>query len=311
MIELQCTHCGERMQIDDAFAGGVCRCRYCKTIQTVPSKHKLGQAAQTPTPQPVRTGTSLGQAPGGSGTGLEELGELVSSGGLGSGMRAKARKASAKPAQPSTTARPVWIWAGAGGLLVVAVLVVAAVLLVGGDEPVEVRTPGVLGLVLPEAGTVVYVVDVGPSFEEYRRELARAVEDSVTSLGNGRGVQVVLAGRAPGLSFPAGPTMRTNQTGPDLAATLMAMDAEDTSDLQAGLALAETAAADDGVIVLISGKAWQIAPQFLVPSDPGVPVYTVAVGGDHFDGTFAKLAADTGGRSIALTQAELQSAVNP
>ena len=40
MISLTCTSCKKVLQIDDAFAGGVCRCQYCGTIQTVPASLK-------------------------------------------------------------------------------------------------------------------------------------------------------------------------------------------------------------------------------------------------------------------------------
>lgn len=43
MIELQCSNCGRAQQLDAAFAGCVCRCRYCAAIQTVPAE----QAAAT------------------------------------------------------------------------------------------------------------------------------------------------------------------------------------------------------------------------------------------------------------------------
>jgi von Willebrand factor type A domain len=42
MIRLECSNCNKVLTIDDAFAGGVCRCQYCGTIQTVP---KPGQPA--------------------------------------------------------------------------------------------------------------------------------------------------------------------------------------------------------------------------------------------------------------------------
>lgn len=38
MIRLECSNCKTVLNIDDAFAGGVCRCQYCGTIQTVPKK---------------------------------------------------------------------------------------------------------------------------------------------------------------------------------------------------------------------------------------------------------------------------------
>ena len=40
MISLTCTSCKRVLEIDDAFAGGVCRCQHCGTIQTVPSSLK-------------------------------------------------------------------------------------------------------------------------------------------------------------------------------------------------------------------------------------------------------------------------------
>ena len=40
MISLTCTSCKKVLQIDDAFAGGVCRCQHCGTIQTVPASLK-------------------------------------------------------------------------------------------------------------------------------------------------------------------------------------------------------------------------------------------------------------------------------
>jgi hypothetical protein len=48
MISLTCTSCKKVLQIDDAFAGGVCRCQYCGTIQTVPASLKQASRAGTP-----------------------------------------------------------------------------------------------------------------------------------------------------------------------------------------------------------------------------------------------------------------------
>ena len=45
MISLTCTSCKKVLEIDDAFAGGVCRCQFCGTIQTVPASLKKGAAA--------------------------------------------------------------------------------------------------------------------------------------------------------------------------------------------------------------------------------------------------------------------------
>ena len=49
MISLECSNCKTVLNIDDAFAGGVCRCQQCGTIQTVP---KIGQRPSNPMEEP-------------------------------------------------------------------------------------------------------------------------------------------------------------------------------------------------------------------------------------------------------------------
>ncbi|HEX8523008.1 MAG TPA: hypothetical protein VF669_12190 [Tepidisphaeraceae bacterium] len=44
MISLPCSHCQTVLTIDEAFAGGVCRCQHCGTIQTVPANLKKGDS---------------------------------------------------------------------------------------------------------------------------------------------------------------------------------------------------------------------------------------------------------------------------
>ena len=56
MIQLKCTQCSTVLSIDDAFAGGVCRCQHCGTIQTVPAQNQAsqpGDAAEPPSPKPL------------------------------------------------------------------------------------------------------------------------------------------------------------------------------------------------------------------------------------------------------------------
>ena len=55
MISLACTSCKKQLEIDDAFAGGVCRCQHCGTIQTVPASLKR-------TPQPGGARAPVGAA---------------------------------------------------------------------------------------------------------------------------------------------------------------------------------------------------------------------------------------------------------
>ena len=56
-IRVQCNRCAKRISIDEAFAGGVCRCPYCTAINNVPKDSAARTAAAK---RPV-------QAPAGSG----------------------------------------------------------------------------------------------------------------------------------------------------------------------------------------------------------------------------------------------------
>src|SRR5207248_1914654 len=84
MISLTCTHCKAVLTIDDAFAGGACRCQHCGTIQTVPTKLK-GSAAGAHVATPGKT-LYRNKARGSSGTGLDDLADAVLSSGLSSEM---------------------------------------------------------------------------------------------------------------------------------------------------------------------------------------------------------------------------------
>ena len=100
MIRISCTNCKTILSIDDAFAGGVCRCQHCGTIQTVPAKARDGAVVGV-------SGQSIGgakayfqngDAP--SGTGLDELAGIVVSSGLSSSRLTRGnRKPDTKPAE--------------------------------------------------------------------------------------------------------------------------------------------------------------------------------------------------------------------
>jgi len=113
------------LEMDDAFAGGVCRCQHCGTIQTVPS-HLKGSAVAAGAPAKsvyqgagaAKTGTRA------DGTGLYDLADAVASSGLSrsslkdrppvSGFeRVEAKKGAAVP--PNRT--PLLI--GAGAIIVI------------------------------------------------------------------------------------------------------------------------------------------------------------------------------------------------
>jgi hypothetical protein len=121
MIQINCTNCKALLQIDEAFAGGVCRCRHCGTIQTVPKhlKNANGEAAESVAAAAATEAVGSGKAaktlyqkkrsvsdPGGagSGTGLDDLAGIVASSGLAS-IRLQQKKE--KEAAASSAGAPV------------------------------------------------------------------------------------------------------------------------------------------------------------------------------------------------------------
>ena len=128
MIVLTCTNCRARLEMDDAFAGGVCRCMYCGTIQTVPSHLKRPGAAtkvkvihQTQ-PRPTRGLTGNGSGEADASGELDQLADVVAatsgsssgSGLTGSGLTGSGLCASAPPPPPrvrvATFAPPAPWW---------------------------------------------------------------------------------------------------------------------------------------------------------------------------------------------------------
>src|ERR671913_500563 len=100
MISITCTNCQTQLSIDDAFAGGVCRCQHCGTIQTVPSKKKAGAGA-TAAGLGVKTPKTLYAKrvrDASVGTGLDELAEVVTSSGLtSSGLSSRSARPPGAP----------------------------------------------------------------------------------------------------------------------------------------------------------------------------------------------------------------------
>ena len=132
MIQINCTNCKALLQIDDAFAGGVCRCRHCGTIQTVPKHLKDGNGDDSGVTAAAAIGAS-GKAPktlyqkkrsavtdpggAGSGTGLDDLAGIVASSGLSSGRLQKKPSSAARVMAPLKDRKTMIILASAGGVI--------------------------------------------------------------------------------------------------------------------------------------------------------------------------------------------------
>ncbi|HYE19930.1 MAG TPA: hypothetical protein VEA69_15885 [Tepidisphaeraceae bacterium] len=155
MIQINCTQCKTLLTIDEAFAGGVCRCQHCGTIQTVP-KHLKDQPANdggggsggiatqvaTKTQKTLyQKKTAVGDGGGNSGTGLDDLANIVSSGltsnrlkkkGDGGGGNGAGTK-SARVAAPAANRKMVMILSGAGVVIALLVGIIVVMALKGGD----------------------------------------------------------------------------------------------------------------------------------------------------------------------------------
>src|SRR3982751_3985545 len=113
MITVICTQCRGRLAKGDALAGGVCRCQYCGTIQTVPSLSKIkrqmspmGSApgAAPPAVAPASPQPQASGAPAHEPSGLDALAEAVaSSSGLGRGSLRSGGSTSPPGTPPDTT----------------------------------------------------------------------------------------------------------------------------------------------------------------------------------------------------------------
>jgi hypothetical protein len=115
MISVICTQCRARLEMDDAFAGGVCRCQYCGTIQTVPSLSKIKRQTSpigsapgaAPAVAPASPRPQASDAPAAEPSGLDALAEAVaSSSGLGRGSLRSGGAASPPGAPADSAASP-------------------------------------------------------------------------------------------------------------------------------------------------------------------------------------------------------------
>jgi hypothetical protein len=158
MIRINCTNCKAQLSIDEAFAGGACRCQYCGTIQTVPKPMKGGvggaapavkQAAGNGEPKSLyRNKKARGDV--GLSSGLDAIADIVASSGLsGSGLtsnlsgRRDPAGGSRRLEAPTPRSNVVPLLIGAGVLIVLLVGMVIGLLMRGGNPPPPVaNNPG-------------------------------------------------------------------------------------------------------------------------------------------------------------------------
>src|SRR3954454_13484499 len=209
MLSLTCAQCKAMLSVDDAFAGGACRCQHCGTIQTVPRHLKGGgsagaggaQGAATASGRATQSKTLYTKQArmGGSSTGLEDLVGVVTSSGLRSarlrrespddGRRRRnavfATCAGVIGALAMAVGYLFWAQNGQSSATPLAQSPVVGAIGTRGAAPAAPKapdTPNFCGIALDDTSTVVYVLDRGDSARDLFGYLKSACYRSINSL---------------------------------------------------------------------------------------------------------------------------------
>ncbi|MBA3273960.1 MAG: hypothetical protein H0T11_08845 [Chthoniobacterales bacterium] len=299
MISITCTHCSATLTMDEAFAGGVCRCQHCGTIQTVPAagKAKSGHSgAGATTVQQKALYQRRGRAATDAGSGLDELADIVASSGLsGSGLTSGRLKQPQSRGYAGPHGELVAGQTGSGSMMplligggaVIALLVVVILWLImtggkpttsadssavdsGSGETANVAVsngksginPSFLGI--PLNANVIYVLDRGSSTESMFGYLKEATYRSLESLGPNRKIQIIYWDNGAGSGPAPFPALMTYATKENIAA--IQRSAEDIfafgqTDAKSALELAIKQKPD--AIVIATGKGWDLDDSFV------------------------------------------------
>ena len=224
MISIVCTNCQANLTIDDAFAGGVCRCQYCGTIQTVPAKSKPTVAsAAAPKPAAATASKTLYQNKArvrqttSTGTGLDDLASAVASSGLSSlSNRAGASATGLKTEDKKKKLLPLILIAC--GIIIVLLGILIAVLMShgkgtksgggpenpGGNGTELANGSSFCGISLHQPSTI-FLIDRGNSIANDFDTAKAVCFKSIDKFGPDRKFQVILWDNDSGtLEFPAG-----------------------------------------------------------------------------------------------------------
>jgi hypothetical protein len=321
MITLTCTHCRATLEMDEAFAGGACRCQHCGTIQTVPSQLKRkamsGGAANTKTLH-VQPGRPVENPPPAPSSGLDELADIVASSGLTSRRLRHAEKPPVPEAKRKSLTVPIIV----GAVVIVALLGIIIWLLARGStsapakpqaniaSPV-VRQPGFCGVGL-HVDSVVYVLDRGDSTRDLFGYLKEATYRSIESLGSDRKFQVVFWSNGSDDGYPLGGMVYA--TKDNIQSCKVALDeisAYGQTDITS--AMTKAVSSNPDVIVIATGKASQLDDSFTqnvlkIRGDKPIKIDTFALGYAGTATALHDIASKTGGEFRIISSADLRTA---
>jgi hypothetical protein len=336
MISLTCTNCQALLQMDDAFAGGVCRCQYCGTIQTVPAKAADGAAVAraTPTKTLYQKKVRAGATAAGPSSGLDDLAQAVAGSGSGSGLAGSGlgsrRLASPKqpaPASPAPANAPTGsdetgdgqqrrpfplLPVAIGAALLFLILVgVGIFLLARGHSPVAAGGPTFAGTTLTNATSVIYLLDNGNSDAALFDPLKAVCYKSLATLGPDRKFQVALwdNGVDP-ITYPADGMRAATPQELDACKKALA-DATATGNSHLAGPLKQAVAQHPAAIVIATSK-WDLdrddREALAEAQGAGVRLYTFGLGAAPESGDLKLAASASGGQFHHLSDADLSAA---
>jgi hypothetical protein len=286
MISITCTNCQAKLTIDDAFAGGVCRCQFCGAIQTVPKPGARAARPAAPGLAATTSAAATGQrtlyfkktATQGDPETLGDLADVVSDSGMtssnlgssnqttsgqtGSGLgSAPVRR---RPKASSSVHRklmPLFIVGGVIVLGLTAALVWLSTRNHETTEPVSNNTPAAhlvpagpvfLGISL-EGSTIIYVIDRGQATHTTFDYAKLAVLKSLNTLRPDQKFQVIFWKTKDLTLYPQnGPVTVTPKTIDDCQKAIEEVYAFAASDLKP--AIEKALKANPSAIVIATGK---------------------------------------------------------
>jgi hypothetical protein len=331
MIVIQCTNCKRQLSIDDAFAGGVCRCQHCGTIQTVPAAGQAAAHADAPAARSLyQHSGNRGDSGSTSGTGLDDLAGLVSS-----GLTSDRLTRGSRPGKPPNL---LALWIGLGAVVMVGVI--AAIFFAtrpkappgggggaaggtggsgqAGTPNAAVSGPNFAGMKL-DGQTVIYVVDAGSASTDVFGLVADAVAKSVRSLTPEQKFEIVYwRAKAAGEQdnrdhdYPQGLATFASAGNVDEAAMSIRKDVNPFGQTEPNSAIEAALKQSPSVIVVITHKGDELpgdwaAQVMAMPGAAGVKFDTVNVASSPSK-PLADLAAKTGGTYLEASKDDLSKA---
>ncbi|HVT87277.1 MAG TPA: hypothetical protein VHD56_00340 [Tepidisphaeraceae bacterium] len=312
--------------MDEAFAGGVCRCEHCGAIQTVPGRHAGKSQALKPAKTLYKKRVRDDAIPS---SGLDQLAQAIAGSGLSSSLD--------RAAAP----RKRWNWTRiTAAFLLIAGLLAAAMMFMPSPKPSAARvapsaaanqagqsspqaiqaamvqpaqplTPSFCGVPIQES-SVIYVLDRGSGTADVFSFLKEATFKSVESLGADRKFQIVFWNNGSDDAYPAGGT--TSAKASEIEEARKSLDAVFAhGQTEVASALAHAVAADPKAIILATAKGAQLDDGFVeqvmhIVKGHSTKVHTFDLSGLEASSALQAIARRSGGEFHLVSESELRKA---